>query len=383
MWARDLSRAGNTLTALLVANARFWPSVAPLVRCELRTWRQLALQIEDPALRAMAVEKLEHEGFNAEVAATLATLSPSSVRPTTVRAIVALELLFDYLDGRTELELREPIEDGLRLFGAFTSPLAPAPLVLGLEEEPDRLYLEALCAQTRESLLALPSARIVAPVAHGAAERCAQAQTHLHATSTLGDSQLEEWAREGAAGRGLAWREYLAGSASSVLAVHALIAAAADPHTTAEDAQRIDDAYLAIGSLITILDSLVDKSSDKARGEDGFIRLFADERELCQSVRALIAEALARAREAPRAEHHVMTLAGCVAFYTTHQGARDPLVRRLSGVVRSDLSPTIWPAVAVMRGWRLAKAVRARGRLSRRVPRRPGSLRTSARGRVG
>jgi tetraprenyl-beta-curcumene synthase len=375
--AHCASHAGGALAALLVANARFWPTVAPLVRSELKAWEQPALQIDDPALRSLALAKLDKEGFNAEVAATLATLSPPPVRASVVRAIVALEVLFDYLDGRTELELRKPIEDGLRLFGAFTSPLAPTAVDVELGHDPDRSYLEALGARTRENLLALPSAQIVAPFAHAAAERCAQAQTRLHATRTLDDSQLEQWACERAVGSGLAWREHLAGSASSVLSVHALIAAAANPSTTAEDAQLIDRAYLAIGAVITILDSLVDQRSDSALGQYGFIRLFTDERELRQRLHALIAEALARAREAPQAEHHVMTLAGSAAFYTTHHGARDPLVRRLSGAVRADLSPTIWPAIAVMRAWRLAKAVSALGRLSRRSPRRPRSLHMS------
>jgi tetraprenyl-beta-curcumene synthase len=352
-------RTGAALTALLCANVHYWSSVAPLVRRELKAWQQPASQIGDPRLRALAVEKLSDEGFNAEVAATLATQSSLPLRAAAVRAIVAFELLFDYLDGRTEHELRDPIEDGLHLFRAFTSPLAPGQLTSDLDAEPDRAYLEELGARAHENLFALPSAEIVAPFAQAAAERCAQAQTRLHAAGTLGDRQLWQWARERAAGSGLAWREYLAGSASSVLAVHALIAAAADPSTTRRDALLIDRAYLAIGSVITILDSLVDQRSDEARGEAGFIRLFADERELRERLHVLIGEALARAREAPRADHHVMTLAGSAAFYTTHQGARDPHARGLSGMVRSDLSPTIWPAVAVMRAWRAAKGVSA------------------------
>ena len=107
----------------------------------------------------------------------------------------------------------------------------------------------------------------VADTAAAAARRCVQAQTRLHAAATLGDGQLERWAREHAEGSGLQWREYAAGGASSVLAVHALIAAAADPATTRSDAERIDRAYLAIGAVITILDSLVDRAADAAAGQ--------------------------------------------------------------------------------------------------------------------
>ena len=370
---RGRPQARGALTALLLANGRFWPTVAPLVRSELARWARPAGEIEDRSLQTLALAKLGEEAFNAEVAATLATLAPRDARATAVRAIVALELLFDYLDGRTELELSDPLGDGMRLFGAFTGALLPAsaaPYANAVEvggEEPDRRYLAALGAQTRENLYRLSAASVVAPVARAAAERCAQAQTRLHAATAIGDDQLERWAQEQATGSGLEWREYLAGCASSVLAVHALIAAAADPRTSACDAEQIDRAYLAIGAIITLLDSVVDRAADRARGEPGFIRLFADDREIGERLRALIREALTRAREAPHGEHQVMTIAGIVAFYTTHAGARDARAREIGLIARRELAPTTWPAVAVMRIWRVAKALRAAGRPPRRT----------------
>jgi hypothetical protein len=195
-------------------------------------------------------------------------------------------------------------------------------------------------------------------VARASVERCARAQTLLHAGATLGDGPLREWAGEQSRGSGLDWREYAAGSASSVLAAHALIAAAGDPETSTADARRIDAAYLAIGGVITMLDSVVDRSADAARGEPGFIRLYEIGDQLERALRALTGEALARAREAPHGEHHTMTLAGVIAYYTTHPGARERHARGLVAVVRHELSPTVWPALAVMRGWRAAKRVR-------------------------
>ena len=88
------------------------------MRRELRRWEQRALAIEDPALRALALEKLRGEGFHAEAAAMLATLAPRCHRQDVVEAIVALELLFDYLDGLTERPSGDPLGEGERLFGA-------------------------------------------------------------------------------------------------------------------------------------------------------------------------------------------------------------------------------------------------------------------------
>jgi tetraprenyl-beta-curcumene synthase len=98
----------------------------------------------------------------------------------------------------------------------------------------------------------------------------------MHAARSVGDRQLRVWASEESRGTGLGWRELLAGAASSVLAVHALIAAAADPRTTSAQAGEIAEAYLYIGVLITTLDSLVDHGPDIAAGEPGFVRLYED-----------------------------------------------------------------------------------------------------------
>ena len=349
----------------MVANFRYWPTVAPVVRSELAQWQAPAASIDDRELRSLAISKQQDERFNAEVAATLATLAPRSARATATRAMVSLELLFDYLDGRTELPMSDQLKDAERLFGVFTGAIEPPDLdgavntyVRG-EDDPDRLYTRALAQRTRENLYALPGAAPIARVAKASAERCAQAQARMHAAATLGGGELREWASEHGQAGGLEWRAYLGGSMSSVLAVHALIAAAADPAATEVDATRIDRVYLAIAGVITMLDSLVDHSEDLALGKPGFGRLFDTPEELGRSVCALTREALARTREAPHGSHHAMTLAGVLAYYTTHPGARDRHARGTVAAVRAELSPTIWPTLAVMVGWRAAKRTRA------------------------
>ena len=120
---RLAARAG---LALVLVNVRYWSRVAPLARSEMERWRQRARTIEDPVLRALAVAKLDEEGFNAEAAAMLATLAPRAHRRRTVEAIVAAEVLYDYLDGLTEFPAAEARGDGERLFTAFTDAVDPS-----------------------------------------------------------------------------------------------------------------------------------------------------------------------------------------------------------------------------------------------------------------
>ena len=49
----------------------------------------------------------------------LATLAPRAYRKGAVEAIVALQVLFDLLDGLTEQPLQDPLGDGERLFAPF------------------------------------------------------------------------------------------------------------------------------------------------------------------------------------------------------------------------------------------------------------------------
>jgi hypothetical protein len=55
-----------------------------------------------------------------------------------------------------------------------------------------------------------------------------------------------------------------------------------------------------------------------------------------------------------------MTLAGVVAYWTTDPGAESEIARPVIGLVQAELRPLITPILVLMRGWRLAKRVRAR-----------------------
>jgi tetraprenyl-beta-curcumene synthase len=363
---RLLARAG---VALVLANARYWTTVAPEVRAQLARWRTRAIEIEDPALRTLALHTLREEGFAAEVAATLATLTPRRRRTATIRGIVALEVMYDYLDGLTEQPTPDPLANGRQLFKALTDALDPS---AGLDQDyyrhhpsgSDGGYLRELAVTVRKTLTCLPKAEALAPTMLGAAARCAEAEVLTHA-ATLGNSPLaERWARETTNGSGLDWREYLAGAASSVLAVHALMALAGDERTTAAHAAPIDEVYLALGVLSTMLDSVVDYEQDAANGTLAYINHYNDRSLLGRRLAQVAQQAAMRARDAPASAHHLMTMAGVAAYYTSAPGATSELASPVTTRIQRELRPLIMPTLAVMRAWRLAKRLRARSRMT-------------------
>jgi tetraprenyl-beta-curcumene synthase len=351
--------------ALAVANKRYWPTVAPLVRAELRRWRRRAQAIADPDLRALALERLREVGFNSEVAATLATLAPRVHRAATVRAMVALELLYDYLDGLTELPAREPLRDGRQLLRALTDAVTQSvpPRQDYYRYRPgcdDGGYVDELVHTVRTALAQLPAAAAIGEAAQGSAARCAEAQVRAHAAARLGSGQAEAWARREAAGTPFHWRELLAGAASSVIVLDALIAAAADERTTRCEAAQIAAAYLSICALATMLDSVVDYEGDERAGRlgVGYMRYYADRELLARELNSSARHAASRAGSLKDGAHHLMTMVGVVAYYTSEPGANGSFARPLVRNLHREFQPLITPTLAILRIWRLLKRVR-------------------------
>lgn len=356
---------------LLLANARYWRTVAPLVRTQLDHWTRRAEAIPDPTLQEVALVNLREEGFNAQATATLATLAPREHRETVVQAIVGLQVLYDYLDSLIERPLAYPLEEGSQLYGAFVEAIVLDSEPRGdyyppTHESQDDGYLKDLVASVRSALARLPSQASIAEVAARTARRCAGAQVHAHATLLLGDTQLERWAASNTRDTQLGWREFLAGAVSSGLALHALSAAAADSHTTTEQAFAIDELYLSICAVTTLLDGLIDYEQDmRNMGQPGYIRYYQDQDTLTAALASVLAQAIALARETPNGTHHLMTLIGVVAYYLSAPTAKSEYAREVIEPIHQELEPLITPTLALMRAWRGAKHVRTAKRLKR------------------
>jgi tetraprenyl-beta-curcumene synthase len=360
---RLLARAG---IALLLANLRYWPTVAPLVSAQLERYRRHARTIRDPILRALALEKLRDQRFHAQVAATLATLAQSKYRKPATEAIVSLEVMYDYLDALTEQPTPDPVKNGLQLSQAFTDAVSihdkPAGDYYALHpQKDDSGYMQTLVTETRRGLLQLPSTDAITAIAKQSAARFAEAQVRAHAVTQLGSHQLEEWATREATGSPLGWLEYFAGATSSVLGLHALIASAADSHTTPTGATQIDRVYLYIGVIVTMLDSIIDYERDiDTTGQPGYTRYYETPELLTKGLTNATQHAIRHAQTAPHGAHHIMTLVGVVAFYTSAPTATSTFANPITTHIQKELRPLITPTLAVMRAWRLAKRIRNR-----------------------
>jgi tetraprenyl-beta-curcumene synthase len=304
--ARETAAASTALGAYLT-------TVLPTVRRELQRWREVAAAIPDPSRRRRALAALEEKRLNVEAVAVFATLAPLRRRRAVLRAIVPLQLAIDY---------RDTLEEAGEIEGASG-------------EE----FLAALDAGWVREAEALPGFRAVAPLLRAAVARCAEGQRRTHA-AVADRAQLQRWA-EGLDRTGdYRWWEFAAGASSSV-ATHALIAAAADPSVSAAEAASVDAAYYpSIGALTVLLDDLVDQEADLAAGEHNYLSYYRNPAEAAARIQSLVSAAEVAVRGLPRSRRHLAILDGVLAYYLTAPEADFRYVGEIGENLLAKSSPT-------------------------------------------
>jgi tetraprenyl-beta-curcumene synthase len=318
------------------AAARYWLSVYPHVLREARHWRGRAEAIPDAALRRLALSTQRQERGNLEGAAAFAVLAPRPQRARVVRAVVAFQAIYDYVDTLAEQPSADPAENGRQLHRALLSALDPDEgdpgtghrdyYVHSLHKE-DGGYLQGLIDACRTAFGALPSHASLTAPAQGAVQRIVAFQGLAHGGDGHEDAwrEFSDWAdAQLPRGGGLRWWETAAGAASSLL-VFALIAAAAESSRSDEEIAATEQAYFPwIGALHLLLDSLIDQAEDVRDGRFSLVEHYASPEQLAERLQAISAEALRASEALPNGRQHGLILAAMASFYLTQPQASAP-----------------------------------------------------------
>jgi tetraprenyl-beta-curcumene synthase len=325
-------------------------SIVPCARREIRRWAAAAAAIPDPVLRAHATDAIAVDASNAEAVAALAATTPRRQRRTTVKLLVAYQVLVDYVDTVGERvcahELRRGLEIGKALTAAIAAPASPLRLnPLG----DDGGYLVALVAACRVRLWQLHSAAVVEQQAAAAATRCAQALAHSHTAARLGTIDgLRQWATAQPATADYSWWEIAAGGNSSI-AILALLAAAADPATTVRDTAAVAAAYWPhICVMSTMLDSLVDYERDATTGDASFVSHYPDPAAVRRGLIRATTRSLAATMPLRSSHTHTMIVCGVAGYYAA-SATHGSLATRLAPSIVAALGPTATPIILALR----------------------------------
>lgn len=361
----DVSRRSRVrdLATFAVVMARFWLVVFPRVRAELRAWQRRASAIPEPQLREQALATLDGERLSAVGAALFAAITPQRRDPALVRALVAYQVICDYLDTLAEQPSPNPIRNGAQLHRALGDAVADGPLADHYRDHAvrdDGGYLAALVAACRESCATLPAYAAVRAAAAREASRN-EVQGINHAPVAVREPALRTWAAAAQAGDPAAtddasWVEVAAASSSS-LAVLALIAAAADPATTADTVERVRRAYFPwIASLSSLLDSVSDRERDLDSGDLNFVSQYPTEAVAIARLQEVTARSIAEARRLPRGERHVVLVVGMIAMQVSDSDAWLPrMLPATRAVLRAADAPAMPLLLPLLRRWRRAR----------------------------
>ena len=283
-------------------------------------------------LRKVALTVLCTKRGNLEGAAAFAAFAPRRHRAAVIRAQVALQGIYDYVDTLAERQHRDQVGNSRQLHKAVCRALEPGAPHMDYyahhASREDGRYLVALVETCRTALASLPSRLLIAPSVGRFAERIICYQTFNAPLALRDGDPLKAWAEQATPKHvDLRWWE-TAASAGSSLGIFVLLAVAADPSATSREVEVIEDAYFPwIGALHSLLDHLVDIDEDAREGQRNFMTQYASPREAAARLRMLTKESIHRISLLPNALPHQLVLAGMVSFYLSAHEAHLPGVQ--------------------------------------------------------
>jgi tetraprenyl-beta-curcumene synthase len=356
----------------------YWFRVFPVAYRAQRRLLARAEAIPDPMLRADALASHHEKGSNSEGLAALAVLAPARHRTAVVRSLVAYQLMLDYLDGVSERPSDDPLANGLVLHKAFEVALdpdaAPVDYYAHSPARADGGYLDELIAVCRASLRELPSYEAARAPLQRQARLCRESQALNHALGSAAVlDQLDNWAARTASESelepGFEWWELIAAAAASSLCVGALLALAATPGATEDEARRVEAAYFPWASgLNALLDSLVDLDEDPE--DASHMRRYDSHEHAAERLATIASGARERVSALPDGALHEAILAAMGALYLVHEDAWRPGREPISLAVCGALGPLTRPSLAVhvlRRGGRGSRALLAARRSRARM----------------
>jgi tetraprenyl-beta-curcumene synthase len=336
----------------------------PAVSRHVAGWQALASGISDATLRRDALFALIHKRAHIDGAALFATL-PTRRDPDLLRALVAFEIIGDYLDCLSERSGHLGVDPGLRLHMALMDALSPAvPLRDYYRDCPwreDNAYLHTLVAVCRVACQELPSfTRVWPAIASLAAFPTALVLNHepdpLKRVRLLRQWTKLELPRE----HGRPWFEAAASATGMWITVHALLALAAERTVADEEVMATREVYARWVSLAaTMLDSYADIADDQADSFHSYVGYYHSVNEAAVRVGEIVRSAVAEVRSLFHGERHTVIVRCMTAMYLSKDSVRTGVMRPHTRVIASASGPLTRSLLPVLRLWRIAHRLQA------------------------
>jgi tetraprenyl-beta-curcumene synthase len=333
---------------------------------EIKRWLLVARKIPSPEIRCAALSALETKQGQGRGAALFAIVPDSASRPL-IRALIAYQVLYDFLDSVSERGAEAGQRNGDHLYLALLDALdSSRPLSDYYRYHPwkdDGGYLESIVAFCRAQTAQLVSYPLVrdALVEEVTGQGIAQILAINHDPDDAGrNRELHLWARRHAPPAcELNWFELAAAGSGSSIVHLVLLSLAASPTCSREDVSRVRKAYFPwVASMASLLDSYVDQAVDAATGDHSYVAHYQTPSVAARRIEQLLRRTLVEAGSLPDANRHKLIVACMAAMYLSTDRAHTPEMRRdTQRVARAggSLTRLLIPA---MRLWRTVFAER-------------------------
>jgi tetraprenyl-beta-curcumene synthase len=336
----------------------------PAMASEVGAWRARAIRIPDGPLREDALRTLERKRTHTAGAALFATI-PQMRDLRLLRALVCFEILLDFFDDVNERAAASGQVNGRQLQLALIDAVdATRPISDYYRYNPwrnDDGYARALVEACRRGCSQLPSYEQVRPQLAVQARRTQVLGVNHEPHATRRDAALRKWVNEELDGQavGLAWFE-LAAAASGTLAVHALLALAAEPTCSSLAVEQVSNVYYPWASAAaTLLDSYVDQAEDAARDVHSYVGHYDTSQIALQRMRWLIQRSLTEAHALPNGERHVLIIACMVAMFLSKDSARASTTHSTTAGLTAAGGSLTRALLPILRLWRTANGLRS------------------------
>jgi tetraprenyl-beta-curcumene synthase len=337
---------------------------------EVGKWRVRAATIPDPELRADALNALANKRGNINGAAMFWTL-PDRRDHNLLKALIAYEVLADYLDCVSERGASLGLSNGRQLHVALVEALDPLAPISDYyrhhNHHEDGGYASALVRSCRASCAELPSFAEVQPFLARAGGLSQVLALNHEPHPAARAHQLKEWADLNCSAQagldnkwqtptGQTWFERAAG-ASAWLTVFAMLALATEqpsaeraPH----EVQHTYESYLRwIAPIGAMLDSYGDLGQDLASAQHSYISHYPDMEIAVERLGALIHHSRRTSAALPRGARHSLIAACMVAFYLSKDSVSTPTMSASTRKLQRAGGPLAVALTPVLRLWRI------------------------------
>jgi tetraprenyl-beta-curcumene synthase len=355
--------------ALLCATARELTWGLPGAAEQMRAWRARAQAIVDAPIREDALNVQRAKRTHVDGSALFWTVVKPR-RPRLLALLVAYELILDFLDyaserGQTrERDVQAGIADGRQLHLGLRDALDPDAIIARhYAHHPWQLdagYLLALILACRAYTTSLPSYSDVRALTVAEAHSAAEVLPINHIPDpSARDQGLCEWAALHPLACQLPWFERT-GTISGSLAIHALLAQAADPRAGTLEIESLYEAYMPwIALAAAMLDSYADQIEDAAADGHSYVAHYSDPEAARVRLGQIVEQTMRLARGLHDGQRHAVIAACMIAMYLSKEDVHSPALRASSRSIAAAGGWLPLGLLPVLRLWRLAFSQRS------------------------